>query len=1108
MKKYFLFLSFYLLIATAVQSQTVPGTLSSSATVCVNSNSGVLNLSGQTGNILRWEYSLNGSSLWTTIANTSTSYNYSSLGQTTYFRVIVQAVGFPASASNVVTIKTDAESVGGNVSVLSSTECVGNNSVVTLTGYTGTILNWDYSLNNGITWNAISPSNDSSSIHYLIASTTQFRANVQSGVCPAAISDTIKVTASSATVGGSVNGSTVVCASSNSGVLNATGYTGTILRWETSPSGTSPWTTINSSLSTLSYTNLSTSAYYRTVIKSGNCVEQNSDSAFIDIESASAGGFITGTSSVCSDYNSGNLVLNNYNGSIVQWEYSTDNGTTWNPTPSNTSLYTFSNINQNTDFRVQIVNGTCPAVYSTVFKVTVNPLPVLNFTFTSDCEGTIISFTNSSAGASNYNWDFGDGSSSTIQNPSHAFSSGGNFQVMLVANSATGCFDSLTQTISIFAKPYAGFVAIDTICGLNSVNFTNNSSIASGTINSYAWNFGDNTSDTNLNTTHLYTSSANYTITLTAISDNGCVDSASKIITVSAKPVADFSVANVCKKSAATFSNASVINSGSLTNTWDFGDLQTSTLNSPSHLYSNSGSYNISLIVTSAFGCKDTVVKSVYINEQPDLSIATTNVCLAKTNSFSQVINPSVSNYTLNWTYGDGNTGTGNAPAYSYSTSGTFNVTAALTTDSGCVSTANLIATTFPLPYVSFSFNNVCSVDSAYLTNLSSVSSGSMSYQWDFGNDSTSVISNPVIKYDSAGNYVIQLLCTTDNGCVDSLSKTVIIYAAPVTSFTFSNVCDGSPIQFTNTSGVSPGSISGSNWNFGDNTNSTLVNPSKQYLNYGSYSVNLETTSSNGCKSNLTQSVNVYEGAIANFSFVSQCTNQSTPFTNLTSLISGTYNSQWDFGDTTTSVQNSPNHIYGYDGTKTVKLIVTTNNNCIDSISKFVNVYPIPTLFSGNDTTISKGAIVQLNAVGGASYTWTPPTGLSNPVIGNPIAQPEQTSTYIVYGTTSNGCSSSDTITITVIEDYLLVPYNVLTPNNNGKNDTWIIENIESYPANKISILDEWGVVVFEKENYVNDWEGKNEKGEILPDGTYYYVLSFNDNAKIYKGFVALVRNK
>ncbi len=489
-------------------------------------------------------------------------------------------------------------------------------------------------------------------------------------------------------------------------------------------------------------------------------------------------------------------------------------------------------------------------------------------------------------------------------------------------------------------------------------------------------------------------------------------------------------------------------------------------------------------------------------------SFYASNACLTKVIAFTETITPTVTNYTLSWDMGNGNSISGSQPTYTYSAPGTYFVDISLTTDSNCISHFTKYVTVYALPNIAFSFNNVCSVDSIYFSNTSSVSSGTLNYAWDFGNTLQSNLTQPIIKYNLPGNYLIKLVATTNNACKDSLTKSITIYDSPVVNFSFSNVCDGFPVQFTNNAVVNSGSIASSNWDFGDNTNSSLTNPVKQYLNNGTYTVTLTVTSSNSCMNSLSQTVNVYEGPTANFTFIDECLNISIPFTNTSFINSGVFNSTWDFGDTTSSTVNSPTHLYQHAVSNQVKLTVTSTNGCTDSIAKYIQTYPIPHVNAGLDTAITKGFGVQLHVSGANTYAWYPTSGLNNPTISNPFVNPDVTTTYIVEGTDLNGCKNSDTLTIKVEDDFLVIPYNIITPDGNGKNDLWVIKNIESYPNNHVVILDEWDMKVFEKNSYQNDWSGKNLTGEILPDGTYFYILTFTDSKKSYKGFITLLRNK
>ena len=166
----------------------------------------------------------------------------------------------------------------------------------------------------------------------------------------------------------------------------------------------------------------------------------------------------------------------------------------------------------------------------------------------------------------------------------------------------------------------------------------------------------------------------------------------------------------------------------------------------------------------------------------------------------------------------------------------------------------------------------------------------------------------------------------------------------------------------------------------------------------------------------------------------------------------------------------------------------------------------LPTPASGNPE-ISRGFASQLSVAGSGytSYSWSPATGLSSTSIANPIARPLQTTTYILTVTNAMGNTATASITVTVNADYYLKANNILTPNGDGKNDTWYIENLNNYPANEIKIFDRTGRLLYTAKNYQNNWNGQ-VNGAMLAQGTYYYTITFGGNVAPKKGFITLVR--
>jgi gliding motility-associated-like protein len=178
------------------------------------------------------------------------------------------------------------------------------------------------------------------------------------------------------------------------------------------------------------------------------------------------------------------------------------------------------------------------------------------------------------------------------------------------------------------------------------------------------------------------------------------------------------------------------------------------------------------------------------------------------------------------------------------------------------------------------------------------------------------------------------------------------------------------------------------------------------------------------------------------------------------------------------------------------------------SSSALITVLTPPVVSAGTDTTISPGQSVTLSGSGGGIPSWTPSSTLDSATVFTPVATPLTTTSYILTVTDANGCSSSDEVVVTVIApvfDGIIAT--LFTPNEDGINDTWYIQNIQNYPGSEVMVFNVYGQEVYSQKGYANDWKG-TYKGAPLPDGTYYYVLKFDDKDQIYKGSLDILRNK
>ncbi len=171
-----------------------------------------------------------------------------------------------------------------------------------------------------------------------------------------------------------------------------------------------------------------------------------------------------------------------------------------------------------------------------------------------------------------------------------------------------------------------------------------------------------------------------------------------------------------------------------------------------------------------------------------------------------------------------------------------------------------------------------------------------------------------------------------------------------------------------------------------------------------------------------------------------------------------------------------------------------------------INALPVVGITSSKGLSISKGETLNLLATGGGNYSWSMANGIISGQNSSMLTiRPGQTTTYAVTVTNGNGCSRSANITIEVRDDFEAVKANnILTPNGDGVNDLWVVENIDAYPNNTVQIFDRAGRMLFSKKGYNNTWDGM-VNGQVLAEGTYYYIIDFGTGKLRKKGFITLV---
>lgn len=678
------------------------------------------------------------------------------------------------------------------------------------------------------------------------------------------------------------------------------------------------------------------------------------------------------------------------------------------------------NVNTAATYSVTVTdpNGCSATIFS---AVALNPNPVAAFTAPATCSGTNTSFTDQSTVSSGtvqtYSWDFGDGYSSSLRNPVHAYQAAGTYNVVLSIASASGCPATMSHLVVINPLPVADFNSTN-VCQRLATTFNDLSTVSTGSITSWSWNFGDATTSSSQNPSHIYTAAGNYNVTLIVTSANGCTGTSTKNINVKGLPVAAFSVPAVCAQTSAQFNNLSFSSNGSITSyNWNFGNSTTSNAINPGNLYTADGTYNVQLVVTSALGCSDTATQPITIYPLPNADFATSPVCENSPALFtnnSTVTSGAVS--SLYWNFGDGSGSNQINPSHVFGSTGSYTVTLIATTNHQCRDTVIQNLTIHPIPVANFTAQDVCVNSPVNFVDGSTVGAGSIAaWSWNFGDNLISSASQPVHIYTNAGTYSAVLTITSNFGCTNTYNSNVNIFPDPVPAFAAANVCYTNATQFFNQSYIAGGSNFTSMWDFNDGTTSTLNSPSHLYSNPGMYNVTLTVTSLNGCVSQVAQNISVYIGPVVAFTANNGCLGVQTIFNDHTQSADGNVSAwNWQFGDGASSNANSPLHMYSDSGHYNITLTTTTNYGCYNSASGNVLVYPSPSpRISSHDACM--GAPVALNdmsgdnASGSLGYFWDFGDGFysTDSMMTHTFLNP---GTFEITLVTSNsyGCFSSD----------------------------------------------------------------------------------------------------
>ncbi|MBL4753559.1 MAG: PKD domain-containing protein, partial [Flavobacteriales bacterium] len=558
---------------------------------------------------------------------------------------------------------------------------------------------------------------------------------------------------------------------------------------------------------------------------------------------------------------------------------------TWSPiiglndaTIANPQL-TIANLTALPDTNIYIVTTDRLACVTTdTVEVIVNPLPLADFATSNVCLQDSNSFVDlSTSGFGNivsWFWNFGDAATSSLQNPSHVYNANGTYSVILGVITNTGCQDTVLHNLLVNPLPVPDFTA-QSICSYDAAVFADASTISTGNITSWSWDFGDAFTSTLQNPTHNYLLDSVYQVSLTVISDSTCVNVTTQPILVHPVPIAAYASSNICLYDSVTFTDQSTLSAGNIGQwSWDFGDGNGGIQQNPAHQYLSPGAYNLMLIVTSDSGCTDTTVGSLAVHPAPAASFSTANVCLTDSAQFTNLSTISAGGIDgFQWDFGDGGISSQQDPTYQYQADGTYIVQLIAKTDSNCVDTFQTAITVYPNPNAALSVVNQRLYDSVVFNNQSSINTPDtiISWQWDFGDGNNAAQQLPSHLYSSDGAYNIELIVGSNNGCLDTFQTTVFVFPVPDALFSVGDDCADNPAVFNNQSTISSGGMDGYQWDFGDGVTSTEQSPQYVYSIDSVYTVQLIATSDSGCTDTTTAVTTRYSIPTANFEVTPQC---------------------------------------------------------------------------------------------------------------------------------------------------------------------------------------------------------------------------------------------
>jgi gliding motility-associated-like protein len=785
------------------------------------------------------------------------------------------------------------------------------------------------------------------------------------------------------------------------------------------------------------HTYTSTGIYYPTLIihNTNGCID-TSYAIKIEVGRPPATSFSLTPTSICIGDTVHMTDLTPVSDSVDSWHYYGDGGSFIS------SCYNSPNVDwpfthatgPQTVGLVACFRGCCDSSTQTNAVTVKGPLAAISAAM--DCDSPMVYiFTGTLSDSQNWTWDFGDGTvipTSTVSVIAHTYTTEGDYTVYLTAfNATTGC-NPYKDSVKIHVRNIKADFVLDTLLCTGTAHIFNSSSshdVYTYGNNGYIWLWGDGTHPditAGTSTSHSFSPSGIYTVTLVVKDINGCMDTIRKKVKAFSAIASFTCQATMCANDTVQFTSTSTADTTITSYSWNFGDgTPFGTGSNPSHIFNISTASvikdSVYLTITTALGCTSTVKQIINIS-RPNASfsiLSSPNICVGDSVHF----NASGSYPGMHWNFGDGNSVNGiSQPWHPYLTAGGFAVSLTVTDAFGCKdSRTNAFVTVqnYPTAIITssaFHTANLCYPYQATFQDSSiNANPANPTRIWNLGNGQAITPSQNVgTIYTTPGTYTVSLVEITSNGCKDSIHK-VITVLGPLANFSLlpDSICKGQNITFR----IKDSSdVFTWHWDFGDGKDTVALSPVTHNFNFhptgGTTNVTLVYWSSDSsCVQTKVYPIYIREVISAfdrnhelNMVDTAHCLGLVDHFYNH-SVNDDTHG--WVISDGTTSVKDTVTHLFTAPGTYSVELYIKNNQTgCVDTLTKKMYIFPALVVTSNGDS-ICKGSSGNINVVGGVFYDWGPGNLLNDSTIANPVATPPFTTTFSVIATDGNGCKDT-----------------------------------------------------------------------------------------------------